>query len=167
MTRKFKLSAALAATLLCSPIVSAQQTIGVVQSEPGIAVAGSIESAQLPKPAKDFIKKHFPGVDIKDSERDFLSGEYDVDLVDGTDLEFNSKGEIIEIEAGKRHVLSQRLLKEILPDRAYKELERQGNINNVETVKKDSRKGYKVELRNVDLDDYRFDIEGVLISIDN
>lgn len=167
MKRKFKLTAVLGATLLCTSMLSAQQTIGLPQSDPGIAVAGSVESAQLPKPAKDFIKKHFPGVAIRDSERNFLSGEYDVDLVDGTDLEFNSKGEIIEIEAGKRHVLSQRLLKEILPGKAYKELERRGNLNNVETVKKDSRKGYKVELRNVDLDDYRFDIEGVLISIND
>lgn len=161
------LTAALAAALLSAPMVSAQQPVGGAQSAPGIVVAGSIESAQLPKPAKDFIKKHFPGAAIKESSRDFISGEYDVELVDGTDLEFNSKGEIIEIEAGKRKVLSQRLLKEILPDKAYKELESRSYINNVETVKKDSRKGYKVELRNVDLDDYRFAPDGTLISIDD
>lgn len=165
MTRKLKLTFAMACTLLMAPLASAQQPMGIAQSQPGIAVAGSVDTAQLPKPAKDFIKKHFPGVEIKETDRNFLSGEYDVDLMDGTDLEFNSKGEIIEVEAGKRHVLSQRLLKELLPDKAYAELQRRGNLNNVETLKKDSRKGYKVELRNVDLDDYRFDINGVLISI--
>ncbi len=167
MTRKFRLIAAIAVALTAAtPIVSAQQ-LNNVNGGPGIAISGSVDTAQLPKPAKDFIKKHFPGIAIKETDRSFLSGEYDVDLVDGTDLEFNSKGEIIEVEAGRNRVLSSRLLKELLPDKAYKELERRGNINNVETVKKDSRKGYKVELRNVDLDDYRFDIEGVLISIDD
>lgn len=167
ITRKLRLFAAIAVALTTTaPMVSAQQ-LDNVNGGPGIAVSGSVDAAQLPKPAKDFIKKHFPGIAIKDTDRSFISGEYDVDLVDGTDLEFNSKGDIIEVEAGRNGVLSTRLLKELLPDKAYKELERRGNINNVETVKKDSRKGYKVELRNVDLDDYRFDIEGVLISVDD
>lgn len=167
MTPKFKIIAAIAIALAATPSIASAQQLNSVNGGPGIAIAGSIDTAQLPKPAKDFIKKHFPGIAIKETERSFISGEYDVDLVDGTELEFNSKGEIIEVEAGHNRVLSMRLLKELLPDKAYKELERRGNINNVETVKKDSRKGYKVELRDVDLDDYRFDIEGVLISVDD
>lgn len=50
----------------------------------------------VPKEISVYVKKHFSGVEIQQSEKN--GTEYEVNLTDGTELEFNKKFEIVEIE---------------------------------------------------------------------
>lgn len=128
------------------------------------AVAGNVNISSLPVSAKKFIVKHFNGIAITECEKGFLSGKFDVELADDTDMEFDSKGNIIEIDAGNRAVLSASLLKDILPAKAYTELEKRGELNIVESVKRISR-GYKVELEKSGPDEIIFSPDGTFLSI--
>ena len=126
-------------------------------------MAGSVPTADLPEAAQTFIKEHFPYADIVSCTRDYSDGEFDVDLEEGTDLEFDYKGNWVEVEAGTMRRLAPVLLEDILPEKAYKELEKRKMTQEVEKVKR-SKDGYKVELREVKYDDFRFSTDGRLLS---
>ncbi len=132
----------------------------------GPVMAESVTSKQLPKDARDFITRHFPKAIIVNSVHDIHDGEYDVDLDDGTDIEFNSKGEWVEVEAGNMRRLPAALVARLIPEKAYKELEKRQMAGEVEKVKRD-KNGYKVELREVKYDDYRFSRDGKLLSVND
>ena len=64
----------------------------------GVACARAdrpIQVGELPKAAQTFLKTHFPNAKISFAKEDdeFLYKEYEVMLVDGTKIEFDSKGE--------------------------------------------------------------------------
>ncbi len=130
----------------------------------GPVVSGSVDISSLPEKAREFIHKHFRELEVMKCSEDYADHSYEVDLSDGTDLEFDSKGEWTEVDAGSARVLSKDMVRHLLPDRARRELEHRGVIDNVETVKR-GQKGYKVELRGVELDDYRFSTDGKLLSV--
>lgn len=130
----------------------------------GQVVAGSVDTTALPETAKKFIGKHFGGIAIVECEKGFLSGKFDVELADDTDLEFDSKGQLLEIDAGNGAMLSAAVLKDILPAKAYVELEKRGELNLVESVKRVSR-GFKVELEKAGPDEITFSTDGTLVSI--
>lgn len=130
----------------------------------GPVMAESVTSSQLPTSATDFIRKYFPSAVVVNSTHDIKGGEYDVDLDDGTDIEFDSRGEWTEVEAGNMRRLSPAMVASLIPEKAYKELERRQMTGEVEKIKRD-RNGYKVELREVKYDDYRFSRDGKLLSV--
>lgn len=130
----------------------------------GPVMAESVTSSQLPAAAREFIAANFPKAIIVNTTHDIKDGEYDVDLDDGTDLEFNSRGEWTEVEAGNMRRLSPAMVARLIPDKAYKELERRQMTGEVEKIKRD-KNGYKVELREVKYDDYRFSPDGRLLSV--
>ncbi len=140
--------------------------VGIVfaQNVTGQVVAGSVNVTALPESAKKFINKHFGGIAIVECEKGFLSGKYDVELADDTDLEFDSNGQLLEIDAGNGAMLSTAVLKDILPAKAYTELEKRGELNVVESVKRVSR-GYKVDLEKVGPDEITFSADGTFVSI--
>lgn len=59
-----------------------------------------IEIAELPKPALDFIEKHFPGIPVDKAKKDAEHGEkgYEVILSNGFELEFWKDGSYREID---------------------------------------------------------------------
>ena len=62
---------------------------------------------KLPVAAREMINKHFPQAKVEyiKIEKDlFLSTSYDVKMSDGIELEFNSKGEWIEIDCKNKAV---------------------------------------------------------------
>lgn len=134
---------------------------------PGIAIAGSADVSQLPDKAKSFMKKHFKDVGARTCEQYFAKGKYEVELTNGIDLEFNTKGEIIEVDAPDCTVLPAALVKEILPHKAYSRLEKDGFVNNVESIEFDKGKVYEVELNISDPDTYVFNPEGIFIAIED
>lgn len=134
---------------------------------PGIAIAGSADVSQLPDKAKSFMKKHFKDVGVRTCEQYFAKGKYEVELTNGIDLEFNTKGEIIEVDAPHCTVLPAALVKEILPHKAYSRLEKDGFVNNVESIEFDKGKVYEVELNISDPDTYVFNPEGIFIAIED
>lgn len=161
-------AAALLAAISLAPAVMArtEAPAGPVPYYPtgvGPVISGSVNPATLPAKARKFITDHFPENAITDIEEEFDTRTFEVDLADGTDLEFDAKGEWTEVDAG-HGALAGTLVKKLLPDRAYKEIVRLSLTDKVETVKRSPR-GYKVELTGTDLDDLRFDREGHITSI--
>ena len=62
-----------------------------------------VSADKLPAKAKTFLNTYFPGIEIFSviKEKD---GDYDVDLVDGTDLEFRSTGDWKKVDCEDRPV---------------------------------------------------------------
>ena len=145
-----------------APSSAQQETIAIYNSV-GPVLDGSVSPKELPAPALAFIEENFPNADIATCTRDYSDGEFDVDLTDGTDLEFDHQGNWIEVEAGQMRRLSAMLVKKLIPANAYKELERRKMTTEVESVKR-SKDGFKVELREVKYADYRFSSDGRLLS---
>lgn len=134
---------------------------------PGIALAGSTDLSQLPEKAKSFINKHFKDIAVRTCEKYFAKGKFEVELVNGLDLDFNTQGEIIEIDAPDNTVLSPAIVKDILPHKAFSKLEKAGYINSVESITFKKGKAYEVELRIEDPDTYVFSIDGTFIAIED
>lgn len=65
-----------------------------------------IEIAELPKPAQDFLKKHFSKSEIDVVKKDAEHGEkgYEVKLKDGTEIEFWKDGSYREVDGGKKPI---------------------------------------------------------------
>lgn len=59
-----------------------------------------IETSELPKPATDFLAKHFKGISIDKTKKDAEHGEkgYEVILSDGTEIEFWKDGSYREVD---------------------------------------------------------------------
>ena len=165
-------AAALGITSIFGSAASAQ-TPGITPPAPiyyqgvGPAVAGTTSLGSLPRESCDFIDHHFHDAVVERVMQEYAEARgYEVSLADGTDIEFNAKGEWTEVDGGDGLTLPEHLLRDLLPDRARHTLEQRGVITAVETLKR-SPKGYKVELRGVELDDYRFDSHGNLLSIND
>jgi hypothetical protein len=58
-----------------------------------------LAQVELPQQIQSFVSTHFPGKTILQAEKDkeFLDSEFHITLSDLTSLEFNRKGEIIDI----------------------------------------------------------------------
>lgn len=65
-----------------------------------------IEVTELPKPAQDFLKKHFSNREIDVVKKDAEHGEkgYEVKLKDGTEIEFWKDGSYREVDGGKKPI---------------------------------------------------------------
>ncbi|WP_428232016.1 PepSY-like domain-containing protein [Flavobacterium sp.] len=65
-----------------------------------------IEITELPKPAQDFLKKHFGNSAIDVVKKDAEHGEkgYEVKLKDGTEIEFWKDGSYREVDGGKKAI---------------------------------------------------------------
>lgn len=136
---------------------------------PGIVVAASQDVSKLPKKAKKFINKYFDGVSVANCEQNFAKGEYDVTLANGVDIEFNSKGDVKEIDAPDNCYIAPDLSKELLHDSAFAHLESQGLLSKVESI--EFKRGRAVEV-TVDVpnpapDTYIYSVEGVFIGTDD
>lgn len=134
---------------------------------PGIAVAGSADYSQLPEKAKKFIDKHFKNVGVQKCEKYFAKGKYEVELRNGIDLEFNTKGELVEIDAPDNTVLPVAVVKDFMPRKAYERLEKDGLTGMVEAIELNRGKVYEVELNIPSPDTYVFDLGGAFIAIED
>lgn len=133
---------------------------------PGIVLVGSQNTVDLPKEAQKFINKHFKGIEVAKCDRFFAQGKYEVELANGVDIEFNSKGNVMEVDAPDGALLPASLVKDLLPHKAYHRLLDAGYANLVESIEFSRRgKAVEVELRIPDPDTYMFDIDGDFISI--
>lgn len=65
-----------------------------------------IEVAELPKPAQEFLKKHFSTANIVSAQKDAEHGEkgYEVKLQDGTEVEFWKDGSYREVDGGDKPI---------------------------------------------------------------
>lgn len=128
-------------------------------------VPASVESSGLPVAAKSFIKKHFEGKTIVKYEKKFWSNSYELELSDGTDLDFDSQGKCTEVSVPDRGVLPAVLVRDMLPAEACRTLSDQGALDSVEEIQFHPVKGYKVEVRHDRIDDYRFNAAGQMTRV--
>lgn len=149
-------------TVLAIAAVVAAAFIGVNARQ-----AISVESAELPVEAKSFIKQHFGNTAIAKYEKKFWSNSYEIELTDGTDIDFDSKGKCTGIDAPDNAFLSQSIINDLLPKSAVKTLTDNDLINAVEEIEYNSSKGYKVEVRHHTIDDYRFDAAGKVLRVNH
>lgn len=65
-----------------------------------------IEVTELPKPAQDFLKKHFGYTIVELAKKDAEHGEkgYEVKLKDGTEVEFWKDGSYREVDGGDKPI---------------------------------------------------------------
>ncbi|GAA4138455.1 PepSY-like domain-containing protein [Sphingobacterium kyonggiense] len=117
---------------------------------------------QLPKTAQSFISSHYAKspVSLVKSEKETLSPlEYKVVLQDGTEIEFDEKGNWTEID-GKRNAVPTAIIPAAIKAHVNKSFP---NNEIVELKKK--KKGYEVELTSgIDL---KFDAKGKFLKIDD
>lgn len=159
---------AAAAITMIAPGISAQT---VVPSTPipfqggvGPVISGTVTANQLPQKAQEFLSRYFPETAVKNIEEEFSSQTFEVDLTDGTDLEFYGTGEWKEIDAPDKTCLPASLVQQLVPQLAYSNLTRLGYTASVESVKR-TRDTYEVDLRGSELDDICFDVNGVITAI--
>lgn len=169
-----KIAAALAATFIGASAMMAQVVPSkpiALGSNPGIVMSGSASASDLPQPALKFISNNFPGLNISKVEREFAKGTYDVKFVNGTEMEFNNQGKVLEIDAPDGTVISPAVLQKILPGKAFKNLKRQGAINLINSVDFTYSKGklVKVETIAAQPQDIVLDMNGniVLVEVDD
>lgn len=136
-------------------------------SNPGIVMAGSQNYSQLPEKARSFIEKHFKDVGVRTCERYFAKRKYEVELANGVDLEFDTKGNILEVDAPGNTVLPASVVKDVLPSKAYERLSKDGFNGMVEAVEFNRGKVYEVELNIPGPDTYVFDIDGAFLAIED
>ncbi|MBQ8501775.1 MAG: PepSY-like domain-containing protein [Bacteroides sp.] len=128
------------------------------------ACAGDVitqDANRLPQPARQFISKYFPNVQIShikiDSE--FLRGEkYEVLLTDRTEIDFDSKGNWQEVDCKKKAVPAA-----LIPTNVKQYVE--GNFPREIITKVDRRHGVEVELGN----DFslKFNKKGKFVGMDD
>lgn len=154
MTAKHLLIAA-AAALSMTPAASAQFMGG----GPGIVMSGSMTPSQLPKAAKAFLARHYKNVGVTKAENEFAKFGYEIDLANGVEIEFNRAGKVKSIDApdnGKP--LSEKVVKDILPHKAYQMLKKAGQIHHVDEIDLENGKVYKIETRTVKSSKYTYDV---------
>lgn len=134
---------------------------------PGIVMSGSANYSQLPEKAQAFIEKHFKNIGVQTCEKFFAKGKYEVELRNGVDLEFNTKGDLIEIDAPGNTVLPEAVVKDVMPRKAYERLAKDGLTGMVESIELNRGRVYEVELSIQDPDTYVFDIDGVFMAIED
>ena len=99
---------------------------------------------KLPVAAREMINKHFPQAKVEyiKIEKDlFLSTSYDVKMSDGIELEFNSKGEWVEIDCKNKAVPAI-----FIPNTIVKYMQKNYGGHKIIKIERD-RKGYRRKRR--------------------
>lgn len=119
-----------------------------------------VSAAQLPANVQEFVKKHFPGVEVSyaKQDNDWFERDYTVVLTNGARLEFTSKGEWKEVDCEHGQVPEG-----ILPAAIKKFVKDNHKNHRVVEIKKE-RRHYDVKLSN-DLD-MEFNLKGELLRYD-
>lgn len=162
--KKIVVLAAVAAAML--PMMSSHADAQKTSYYKGVGpvVAASQSESQLPKKAKKFLDKHFNGIEVTSVNVDYPSQNIDVTLADGGEVEFDAKGEVIEIEAPENEVLSDDLLRSVVSKDVYWDLRHRRLTSMVEGVTHD-KYGYRVELNDNLYDAARYAEDGFLVAL--
>lgn len=130
----------------------------------GPVVAGSVDYSSIPSKARKFLEKHCDGHAVVRCQKEYTSGDFELELADGIEMEFDSKGNIVEIEAPDNYSLSPALLKAVVPGKLYNLLDHNGFKSCVEAVHHDN-KGYRLDVADPVFDQVCYDPSGVLTLI--
>lgn len=120
------------------------------------------QQRQVPQQIANFVAKHYGNTTVRgiDKDVDKRKVTYEVDLNDGTELEFDGKFNLIEVKSASRNVA---VPASVMPKSIVNYV--RANYPNLHIVKwEKERRGYDVELSNgVDLE---FNTRGKFVRID-
>lgn len=157
-----------AAAILCmaaSQSASARPDLLAAMGDTCYDTPETVDNTSLPQTARDFCALYYPGASIAATSVDYSNLCYEVELNDGTEVEFDSRGQWSEVSAGSRNVIPESVLGQLLPVRSYRELASRGLLGSVEKLERQDTGVYEVELRGVHYDTYYFDADGKLLYI--
>ncbi|MDE6485348.1 MAG: PepSY-like domain-containing protein [Duncaniella sp.] len=164
-TKKFIFAAA--AAMFASVAVAQVPPRPIEITTPGIVVAGSYDKAKLPKEAHEFIAKYFPGATVVKCEQYYAKGKVSVELNTGVDIDFDMKGNPVEVEAPDRAALPREVVKKLLHDTAFARLIADGYADKVESIEIKRGRVVEVSVDKRDPDTYIFDINGLFIALED
>lgn len=130
----------------------------------GPVVSGSLDFSKIPSKARKFLQKHCDGHAVVKCEKIYSSGDISLALADGIEMEFDAKGNLVDIEAPANYSLAPTLLKAVVPGRLFNLLDHNGFQSSVEAVHHD-RSGYKLEISDPVFDEVCYDSSGVLTLV--
>jgi hypothetical protein len=80
--------------------------IGLLSLTISVSAQKKIEVSELPKPAQEFLKKHFSETTVTSAKKDAEHGEkgFEVKLQDGTEVEFWKDGSYREVDGGDKPI---------------------------------------------------------------
>lgn len=136
-------------------------------STPGIVLSGSANTDALPKKAKEFISKYFPGTTVTKCEQYYAKSKYSVELSTSVDIDFDLQGNVTEVEAPDMSVLPRQLVKDLLHDTAFARLIADGYADRVESIEFKRGRVVEVSVAKSDPDTYVFDLDGVFIALED
>lgn len=138
-----------------------------IDSNPGIFLGGtaSVDFEQLPDKAIKFLTDNFSYKQVNKCEKEYPGGEFEVELRDGTEIDFTPDGTWTEIDAADNTTLSENLLKKILNHKIYNELVNRGYVNLVENLERTASGGLKIELDKIAIEEIIFDIDGTVVAV--
>ncbi|MBD5225008.1 MAG: hypothetical protein HDS68_03445 [Bacteroidales bacterium] len=130
----------------------------------GPVVSGSVDYSKIPSKARKFLQKHCDGHAVVKCEKEYTSGDFEIALADGIEMEFDAKGNIVDITAPDNYSLAPALLKAVVPGKLYNLLDHNGFKSCVEAVHHDSA-GYRLDVADPVFDQVCYDSTGVLTLI--
>lgn len=160
----------MAAATVAIPAVNAQQQMPREYGggNPGIVMSSESTSiSDLPQPALKFLSHHYKGVNVSKVKRDYIPNTFDVNMADGTEIEFNAQGKVIEIDAPDNTALKPALVRELVGRKMFDNLKKNGQANNVESIDFTYKNGklIKVETSSIASQELIFDLNGNLVII--
>lgn len=135
-------------------------------SNPGILLraTASVDDTALPTKAKKFIKNNFKFQRIAECQQETPSGNYEVTLGDGKEIEFDHNGNWIEVSAPDDMLLPRQVVERLLPRKAYKVVADDGYASQIDNVSRLKNGHYAVEVDEVLYDEIEFDVDGTLFA---
>lgn len=167
MKKNFFTALLMGVAAIAAPVMAVSQN--VVPDKPiyvggvGPVVSGSTPVEMIPLNGIRFIVENYPAAGIVSMDKEYASNSYDVKLNNGTELEFNSKGDLIEIEAADNTNIPEDVVKAILPDKAYNLLENDGLTSCVESISMVNN-GYKIDFNIPEDVEYFYSVEEEIIT---
>lgn len=111
----------------------------------GPAISGSFNPNELPERALEFIRDYYGSHYAQSCQKDFDTENYELTMTDGTEIEFDYQGKVIEIDAPYNGVISKDAAKSIVSKDAYKRLVELGISDKIEKIEREKR-GFDIEL---------------------
>lgn len=142
--------------------------VGIALST-GVVLADDIrikDVSALPEASQAFLKKHFGAkYSVHEMEFDRMDDVYSVELRNGYEVKFNTKGKVLEVNSPDHKDISIDIVKDVLPEKAITYLKNEGLLDDVDEITVLPSGGYLVDIEKIVGDiDLKFDKEGNLLK---
>lgn len=142
---------------------SASAQVPVINSGVGPVVSTSYNVNKLPKSALKFLRAHYGDCTVLSCEDNIEDGRYEVELSNGTTVEFDYDGRVMELES-ETAAIPDDAIKGLLPDDAYNKLNELGLNDNIDKYGR-MKRGYEIEITDGQpMSELFFNHDGELIA---